>query len=325
MSKFTGSLATLLEDMINYKEALGFSRYSYEGVLLNLDRFCIQHFPNETALTKEIVVKWMEKRPTENVRGPMARSHVIRQLGKYLNAVGIEAYILPDKYIGGKSAFTPYIFTDSELKKLFTAADNMKPSTNTSIVSHVAIPVILRLIYTCGLRPNEGRELKRKNLNLDNGEILITGTKKHTERIVVMSDDMLKLCKTYDIKRSVLAPDNEYFFPNHAGGAYSRNWLSYHFNGCWRAANAELDPKTLPDVRVYDLRHRFASAVLNRWLDEKKDLYAMIPYLRAYMGHSDINATLYYVHLLPENLIKSAGLDWDRLNSVIPEVSVCQE
>jgi integrase len=73
---------------------------------------------------------------------------------------------------------------------------------------------------------------------------------------------------------------------------------------------------------VYDLRHRFASAVLNRWIDEKRDLYAMLPYLRAYMGHSDLSATEYYVHLLPENLVKSDGINWAALESVIPEVGV---
>lgn len=26
-----------------------------------------------------------------------------------------------------------------------------------------------------------------------------------------------------------------------------------------------------------------------------------------------------YIHLLPENLLKSKGIEWDRLNDVIPE------
>ena len=73
---------------------------------------------------------------------------------------------------------------------------------------------------------------------------------------------------------------------------------------------------------MYDLRHRFASAILNRWIDEKRDLYAMLPYLRAYMGHFDLSATAYYIHLLPESLVKSNGIDWAALESVIPEVGV---
>ena len=41
-------------------------------------------------------------------------------------------------------------------------------------------------------------------------------------------------------------------------------------------------------------RHRFATAVLNRWLDEKKDLGSRLPYLQTYMGHRNLEATAYY-------------------------------
>ena len=43
-------------------------------------------------------------------------------------------------------------------------------------------PVLYRLIYTCGLRPREGRELKTENINLKTGEILIVQTKKGQAR-----------------------------------------------------------------------------------------------------------------------------------------------
>ena len=79
------------------------------------------------------------------------------------------------------------------------------------------------------------------------------------------------------------------------------------------------DRELLPRVRTYDLRHRFASAALCRWLDEGRNLYNMLPYLRVYMGHKTLAQTAYYIHLLPENLLKSKGIEWDRLNDVIPE------
>lgn len=37
------------------------------------------------------------------------------------------------------------------------------------------------------------------------------------------------------------------------------------------------------------------------------------------MGHKTLAQTAYYIHLLPENLLKSKGIEWDRLNDVIPE------
>jgi integrase len=73
------------------------------------------------------------------------------------------------------------------------------------------------------------------------------------------------------------------------------------------------------------LRHRFASARLNRWLDEGANLNNKLVYLMAYMGHDHINETRYYIHILLENLVKSAGIDWDTLNSIIPEVTKWQQ
>jgi integrase len=63
-----------------------------------------------------------------------------------------------------------------------------------------------------------------------------------------------------------------------------------------------------------------ASACLNRWLDDGKDLLAMLPYLRAYMGHRSLSETAYYIHILPENLMKSRAVDWEAFNSMFPEV-----
>ena len=73
-------------------------------------------------------------------------------------------------------------------------------------------------------------------------------------------------------------------------------------------------------MRVYDLRHRFASARLNLWLDNGENLMAMLPFLRAYMGHKDLSETAYYVHILPENIVKTSAIDWEKFNAMFPEV-----
>ena len=45
----------------------------------------------------------------------------------------------------------------------------------------------------------------------------------------------------------------------------------------------------------------------------------LVPYLSAYMGHSELTSTLYYVHLLSEKLRKSKGIDWDMLARIYGE------
>jgi integrase len=74
--------------------------------------------------------------------------------------------------------------------------------------------------------------------------------------------------------------------------------------------------------RSYFLRHRFASACLNRWIDNGENLTNMLPYLCAYMGHKSLSETAYYIHILPENLIKSTAIDWDKFNSMFSPVKI---
>lgn len=243
----------------------------------------------------------------------------INFLGQYLLATGENAYVFPDSFAPYRYHPHPYVFTDEELSRLFAAADSF-PYCPQSPLRHKIVPVVFRLIYTCGLRPGEGRALKKKHINLDTGEVFITDTKFDKDRLIVMSDDMLSLCRKYDAVRAAATSfrQSEYFFPAPGGNCYSRNAFSQMFQQCWKAANPGIH--NLPRVRVYDLRHRFASAVLNRWTDEKRDLYAMLPYLRAYMGHYDLSATEHYIHLLPDNLVKSSGVFWAAMESIIPEV-----
>lgn len=320
---FLSRLAFQMETMIAYKKALGYSENTYRPHCKNLDRYCMNHFPQEDRLTKEVVLGWMERRPGEAPATLHGRAGFIRGFGRYLVSAGEEAYILPDKFVGGKSTFIPYIFTDEELAALFHEIDGEENSRDS--LKPFLLSTVFRLIYTCGLRPNEGRCLKRDNVNLKTGEILITETKRHKERIVVMSDDMLALAKPYAFIRDAAYPESEWFFPTPRGDVYSAAWLQKKFKGFFMAANSGIEPALLPAVRVYDLRHRFASAALNRWLDDKKDLYSRLPYLRTYMGHTQLSATVYYIHLLPENLVKSAGIDWDSMRGMLPEVELWED
>ena len=59
---------------------------------------------------------------------------------------------------------------------------------------------------------------------------------------------------------------------------------------------------------------------ITKWLNENADLYAKVPYLSAYMGHTQFEDTAYYIHLLPEKLLSSSAVDWSKFSSLIPEV-----
>ena len=321
MNRFLSAFAPKLEDMLEYRTARGYKEKSYLPALTKFDKFCHNNFSNTDELTSEVVHSWLDVEISEE-SSLAAPATVIRQLGKYLAAVGENAYILPERFTPKQSKFTPHIFTDTELSSLFYEIDKLEPTKREPFISEIA-PVLFRLIYTCGLRPNEGRTIEHTNVNLDTGELLISNTKRAKERIVVMSDDMLNMCRAYDVTRNIFGGNSIYFFPANDGETFTGAHIKNMFAKAWTKAVCSAKNPVPRSIRVYDLRHQFASVCLNRWLDERRDLMVMLPYLRAYMGHDKLSETAYYIHLLPENLVKTSAIDWAAFNSLLPEVSVC--
>ena len=132
-----------------------------------------------------------------------------------------------------------------------------------------------------------------------------------------MSAGVADMCQQYLEKSRAAFPDTEYMFPSPTGEPYQKRWLADTFRHLWDASKLAGNSTK---VRVYLLRHRYATAMFMKWLDEKADLNAMLPYLSAYMGHSNFSDTAYYIHLMPENLLASVAVDWEKLDALIPEV-----
>ena len=317
MTEFSSVFGEWFSNFLDYRAARGFKRETYLRHFIKFDCWCAEKHPGQTRLSRELVLDWIND-TTISSYNTAQRVASMRQFARYLCVMGEEAYILPEKYAPLKSRATAYLFTDFELTALFRAIDQLPPTKKEPFMNEIA-PVLFRLIYTCGLRPNEGRELLAENVNMETGEIFITHTKRNKERFVVMSDDMLAFARKYEQRRRIICRGNPYFFPSADGGALPTETVYSAFNRAW--SHADLVGKYPGKVRVYDLRHRFASACLNRWLDNGENLMAMLPFLREYMGHSSLSETAYYIHILPENIIKSSAIDWDKFNAMFPEVT----
>lgn len=163
----------------------------------------------------------------------------------------------------------------------------------------IILSVIFRMIYCCGLRPIEARRLRRKDVNLFNGTVNILESKGHKDRIVVLSEDMLELCRNYGQCVETIYPDRKYFFPSpsvRGDGMYSMEWIIPTFRRFLQAAGISGYGEIQP--RLYDLRHTFATHRLHQWVKEGKDVNACLAYLSEYMGHSNLESTAYYIHLL---------------------------
>ena len=315
--EFHSNFSDDFKKYIEFRTALSRNLRSALTLFSNLDKYILENWPNETELTEGIVLGWLTCHPGESVKTLNSRASFIRVFASYLRGLGRDAYVVPINYCSSGTRYTPYMFSDAELKELFRTVD-----TDSSVNQFVGciLSTVLRLIYTCGLRPGEALRILRDNVDLVTGEILLVKTKMHKERVVVASGDMRALLKRYTCIRDAAYPESEYLFPTPSGMPYSTHWLTFKFRNYFRSIHENVSVNDMPRARVYDLRHLFASQCLNKWLDEGVDLNVMLPYLSAFMGHGSIKETEYYIHILPENLISCKTIDFKAMEAIIPEV-----
>lgn len=292
---FRSKLCADFEAFISQKRASGYPYNTSAKVLGYLDTMIAEDYPDSSTLSKEICDAWIRKCSALHQNTLLRRVTPVRQFAKYLVGTGKSAYIIPGGIPRKQIRYDAHIFTEAELKSFFASIDSCKKSPFSPLRCYV-IPVIFRLIYTCGLRASEARLLRTDDIDLSTGKIFIRESKGWESRIVFASEDMLDLLCRYDRIIRDTYTDRTAFFPNQSGDHYSKSTLDVWFHEFWdplpEAAMAKGNPP-----RVHDFRHSYCVYRLNKWVSEHEDLNALYPYLSEFMGHSNFADTDYYLTL----------------------------
>ena len=312
---FKSFLADDIESYLELRQSLGNERATFARRLHSFDAFCVDQYPDTKILTKEIAESWCTLRNDEKETTLMQRITILRGFAKYLCSIEKPAYVLPYSYSCRRQSFVPYLYGTSELKKFFYGADHLPPHPLSPHREYIA-PVLFRILYCCGLRPQEVRWLNRQHVNLNEGTLFIEASKQNKDRVVAMFSELTDLCRKYDIIMQTKLPERKYFFQNPNGSPYTASWIQNQFFRCWRTAGFSFGSNHRP--RVYDWRHNFATNVITKWMKEKRNVSALLPYLSTYMGHASLEYTAYYIHLVPEHLCSSGITDWN-CNLEVPD------
>ena len=134
-----------------------------------------------------------------------------------------------------------------------------------------------------GLRPIEAMNLRLKEIDLENRIVYPTTAKNGIPRTLKFKNSTLKLLLKYLAKKNLGI--NDRVFQNWNSGTYSK-WFRYHRN---RLAD-KLNEATIKTIRLYDLRHFFATMLYHRTRD--------ILLVKSKLGHKKITTTLIYTQLI---------------------------
>ena len=297
MKPFVSKLATVIAGFLDYKHALGIKYQSAEVYLHELDQYNFSHGNHDT-LVKAVVEGWACEHAAKSTTSDRSWISPIREFGRYLVNMGnTSAYVIDNSFIIQKYHAEVYLMTEHEIQRFFEECDIYVRRYNSPGRAYV-FPALYRFMYCCGVRSAEARKLKCEDVHLDKGYVDILWAKAHRDRRLFLSDELTQYLKDYESAIQKIFPNREYFFPGGGGGICSSTALSANFRNIWLAAGLKRDGKVKP--RAYDFRHHFACANIMRWSAEGKDIHAMLPYLMRYMGHSSLESTYYYIHLIPD-------------------------
>ena len=177
--------------------------------------------------------------------------------------------------------------------------------------------MVFKFLYYFGTRCKEARVLETRNVHLDLGYIDIIASKTHCDRRIFMNDESIEFFRRYHCIMNHITPNRKYFFSDIADRYYPTGSISLYFNKIWDQAGLRKDTEVRP--RAYDLRHYFACKNILKWSLNNEDVMAKLPYLMTFMGHSNIESTYYYIHLIPDFFPKYNDLSL-LSNELIPEV-----
>jgi len=169
----------------------------------------------------------------------------------------------------------PVFLTRDEIKSLFNSASSKKSL------------LIMRLIYSTGLRVSECVNLKIGDLELDEGIGWVRRGKGAKDRAIFFSKLLIDELKKYI---QTLAESEIYLFPSRDGWHLSTRNIQKIIK---LAAKKAKIPKK---VTAHKLRHSFATHNLDKGVD--------IRIIQELLGHSDLSTTQIYTHVSKEQLKK---------------------
>ncbi|WP_353211882.1 tyrosine-type recombinase/integrase [Rhodovarius sp.] len=165
-------------------------------------------------------------------------------------------------------------------EQVATLLDALATSPNKDLLA------IVKFLLLTGARKQEALKAEWREFDLANRSWVIPLSKSGTARKVAISDPLVALLETLPSRGK-----SPYLFTNPA--------TAKPYVGVWYAWNSARKRAGLAHVRIHDLRHSFASFLVN----SGRGLYEV----QRLLGHAHIKTTQRYAHLSDETLISAAN------------------
>ncbi len=270
---------------------------STQYTLQSFDEYLAMYHDGSKSVSMENVYGWIRTLYSSSYADKTIVGKVseLRKFLEYLRFVGFLVFMpdcpkLRDDYI-------PYIFSDIEISKIFHAADSILLTRNSSRYIQLEFPMLLRILYCCGLRLNEALTMRVNDILFENSVLIIRNAKNQKQRLVPMAQELTDILEKYCLVMRIKDRPDAFLFPGkNLEGHLSKNTALKRFQAVLKSIGIYVEPA--PHTRgqcLHCFRHLFAIKSFAQAESNGCPADESIPYLSVYMGHEDMNGTAKYL------------------------------
>jgi len=184
----------------------------------------------------------------------------------------------------------PKVLNIQEIQKIFKSVYRANITIENNSYSYFAELrniVVIELLFATGGRVSEISNLRDSQIDLNTGQVIISG-KGSKERIIqICNKETIALLKKYRrISQDKIKAAGDYFLVNRFNNKLSDQSIRYIVSDL--SKNAKIPMHVTPHV----FRHSFATLLLEKDVD--------IKYIQSMLGHSSIMTTQIYTHVNKE-------------------------
>lgn len=196
-----------------------------------------------------------------------------------------------------RSRPAPYIFCADEIARMLTAARDLRATRLNPLKPHT-FEMLFGLLAATGLRISEALKLRLDDVLAD-GVLHIRATKFNKDRLVPLHPSvMTKLDAYLRVRERYYGGMGGAVFLTECGQSLPWGTARHAFHTVLRQAGIALDRSRRP--RMHDLRHTFATRVLEQCAAGREEVARDFVALSTYLGHGHIKHTYWYLEATPE-------------------------
>ena len=289
------ALRSALERYLTMRRGFGYKYQHQARRLTDFVAFMEQH--EAATITTKLAVTWATL-PVDRHASWALRLTDVRGFARHLANIDPETEVPPAGMFPPLKRARPYIYSDTEIDALLTAALALPPANG---LRRWTYHHLFGLIAVTGMRISEVIGLLRDDVDLDEGLLTIRQSKFGKSRLVPLHPTTCVALRCYAERRQAHLGSRcgAHFFVAERGG---RLLHQYVYRVFWRLSR-EIGLRCEGDhtgPRVHDFRHRFAIQTLIGWHREGLDVEQRLPMLSTYLGHTCVRDTCWYLSACPE-------------------------